>query len=116
MIRMTPSPNQDRTPIHTVPSQSCWEEDASNESCWKLGMVCAWFECCLCVFLRSKILVVEETLSFHDVSVKAGHPAKNFRLRETGTIPFKYPIHAAISVMKLLLVMWLQGVVLFLQA
>lgn len=116
MIRMNPSPNQDRTPIHTVPSQSCWEEHTRSESCWKLGIVCAWIECCLCVFLRSKILMVEETLSFHDVSLKAGHPAKSFRLIETGTISFKHPIHAAISVTKLLLLMRLQGVVLFFQA
>uniref|UniRef100_A0A8C9L3I9 RING-type domain-containing protein n=1 Tax=Serinus canaria TaxID=9135 RepID=A0A8C9L3I9_SERCA len=38
------------------------------------------------------------------------------KLRETGTIPFKSSIRAAISVMKLLLVMWLQGVVSFFQA
>lgn len=41
--------------------QSCWEEDTNNKSCWKLGIVCAWFECCLqmphsylCVFLARR--------------------------------------------------------------
>lgn len=56
----------------------------------------------LCDFHWPKTSTAEETLlSFHDGSVQAGHPAKNFRLIETGTIPLMYPIHSA-TMLKLL--------------
>ncbi|XP_054073269.1 E3 ubiquitin-protein ligase TRIM50-like [Rissa tridactyla] len=101
-------------------SEGChfWEVDTSNSRCWKLGIICGNFQCCLkksydylLVFLgqteitkknspitltvvRVELDCRRNTLSFYNASVKDADPDKSLRLIETISIPLNYPVRA----------------------